>query len=86
MIPEHWRQPKIIRLVAAAGLVALAGRAAGAETQSASCVPCLVIGIEGPSLKLTGELPSPRSLEGLRVLVMAPMDSAAAREVLQIDG
>jgi hypothetical protein len=83
MIPGHWRQPKIIRLVAAAGLVALAGQAARADAQSpASCVPCLVIGMEGTSLEVTGELP-PRSLEGLRVLVMAPSDSDPAREALR---
>jgi len=68
MIPGHWRQPKIIRLLAAAVFVALSGQAARAEAQSASCVPCLVIGIDGPSLGPTGELP-PGSLEGLRVVV-----------------
>src|SRR5258705_10318271 len=82
MIPGHGRQQKIIRLLAAVGLVALAGRAARVDAQTASCVPCLVIGIDGTGLTVTGELP-PGSLEGLRVLVTLPPDSDAARQAVQ---
>jgi hypothetical protein len=82
MIPGHWRQPKIIRLLAAAGFVALSGQAARVEAQSASCVPCLVIGIDGPSLGLTGELP-PGSLEGLRVVVTVSTESDKSRQAVR---
>src|SRR6267378_2133125 len=82
MIPGHGRQQKIIRLLAAVGLVALPGRGARVEAQAASCVPCLVIGIEGTSLNGTGELP-PGSLEGLRVLVTARPDIDATRQAVQ---
>ena len=82
MIPGHWRQPKIIRLLAVAGFLVLCGRAARVEAQSASCVPCLVIGIEGPSLELTGELP-PGSLEGLRVVVTVSAESEEPRQAVR---
>ncbi len=82
MVPGHGRQQKIIRLLAAVGLVALASRAARVEAQPASCVPCPVIGVEATSLKGTGEL-LPGSLEGLRVLVTAPPDSDAMRQAVR---
>ena len=82
MNPGHWRQPKIIRLLAAAGLVAVGLGPQRAEAQRAPCVPCLVIGIDGTDLTTTGEL-APGSLAGLQVLVTADPDSPITRQALQ---
>ena len=82
MNPGHWRQPKIIRLLAAAGLTFLLSGAARVEAQGASCVPCLVIGIDAGSLSTTGEL-APGAIQGLRILVMTPAGSPATPEALR---
>ena len=82
MNPGHWRQPQIIRLLAAAGLVALGLDAERAEAQGAPCVPCLVIGTDATSLNATGEL-APGSLEGLRVLVTADLESDVMRQAVR---
>src|SRR5882672_7870553 len=82
MNPGHWRQPKIIRLLAAAGLVAVGLGPQRAEAPRAPCVPCLVIGIDGSDLATTGEL-APGSLAGLQVLVTADPDNPITRQALQ---
>lgn len=75
----HWRQPQIIRPLAVAGLLTLTAGGTRAEAQSASCVPCLVIGVDAASLNTTGDLP-PASLAGLRVLVAADLEREAPRQ------
>ena len=76
MNPGHWRQPQIIRLLAAAGLAALALVPISASAQSLDstrdkgvpCVSCLVIGITPADLASPPQL-SPGSLDGLQLLV-----------------
>ena len=55
MIPGQLAPTKIIRLLAAAGLLRWPAERRGRSPDS-SCVPCLVIGIEGTRLKAPGEL------------------------------
>ena len=70
MNPGHWRQPQIIRLLAAAGLAALALVPISASAQSLDsardkgvpCVSCLVIGITPADLASPPQL-APGSLE-----------------------
>jgi len=76
MNPGHWRQPQIIRLLAAAGLAALALVPISASAQSLDstrdkgvpCVSCLVIGITPADLASPPQL-SPGRLDGLQLLV-----------------
>jgi len=76
MNPGHLRQPKIIRLLAAAGLVVLTVvpcRALGqsldfARDKGVPCVSCLVIGVDAASLESASPL-APGSLDGVQLLV-----------------
>src|SRR6266545_425997 len=84
MNPRHWRQPQIIRLLAAAGLAALALVPVPASAQSVDsprdksldsaqdrgvpCVSCLVIGMTPADLVSPPQL-APGSLDGLQLLV-----------------
>ena len=81
MNPGHLRQPPIIRLLAAAGLAALAQvpfrlsavRRFGSGP-GVPCVSCLVIGIAPADLVSPPPL-APGSLEGLQLLVPATLRS-----------
>ena len=85
MNPGHWRQPKIIRLLAGASLVALTGRAVPAQAQGA-CVSCLVIGVDEASLDTLAAV-VPGSLDGVWVLVPeAPSDIPGAVRLLSAAG
>ena len=76
MNPRHWRQPQSIRLLAAAGLAALALVPIPASAQSLDsardkgvpCVSCLVIGITPADLVSPPKLAA-GSLDGLQLLV-----------------
>lgn len=72
---SKWRQPQIIRLLAAVTVAALAAAPLPVSAQGAPCVSCLVIGIDGAGLEAARQL-SPRSLDGVQLMVPAGASTA----------
>jgi hypothetical protein len=78
---SKWRQPQIIRLLAAAAVFAVAVAPRLVAAQATPCVSCLVIGIDGVRLESARQLP-PGSLDGVQLMVPAE----ASTDVLPATG
>jgi hypothetical protein len=70
MNPRHWRQPQIIRSLAATPLLLLAVLSVGVSAQDrpAACVSCLVIAVEDSDFGGLASLPA-GSLDGVQLIV-----------------